>query len=95
MAEEIKVDSAAAAEAAQGFGTSGDSVKDAGSQLENATDVFSTFEGAVADAMAETFAQAIVAQGDIGESVYSIGLAISSGEQIFSTADDQAAAGMK
>ena len=91
----IQVNSADASCAAKGFENSGDAIKDAGSQVDDAIERLGSFEGALADAMRETLGAASVMQEELSASTFCLGVAISDGEAKFTEKDDAAAAQIK
>lgn len=95
MSEEIKVDEAAASAAAKGFSDGASAINEAGNLVESAKDVFSTFQGATAEAMMQTFVLASLTITKGVNTTQSLGGLISNAQQGFHDTDSAVANALK
>lgn len=91
----IQVNSAEALNAAKGFENSGDAIKDAGTQVDDAIERLSSFEGVLADAMKATLLEASCAQEELSSATLTLSLNINNAQATFTEADNAKAAEMK
>lgn len=95
MADEIKVDPAAASAAARGFNDGASAISEAGSLVKSANDVFQTFKGATAEAMMQSFVMASLSIDKGVGATQTLGGMISNAQQSFTNTDAAVANALK